>query len=110
MRRRKQPRTARRALSAAPQSRPAPPPRPTASQAAMPANRAKQHNARPAHTPARRRRRHAETTALRQALEPAHGENLRLRRRLAAARDPAPGNDMTGPPTVTDAYATAITR
>ncbi len=41
---------------------------------------------------ARLRRRHREeTTALRQALEQAHGENLLLRRRLAAGRDPAPG-------------------
>ena len=33
----------------------------------------------------------AGATALRQALEQAHGENLLLRRRLAARRDPAPG-------------------
>ena len=38
-----------------------------------------------------KRRHRDETTALRQALEPAHGENLLLRRRLAAGRDPAPG-------------------
>ena len=38
-----------------------------------------------------RRRHREETTALRQALEQAHGENLLLRRRLAAGRDPAPG-------------------
>ena len=38
-----------------------------------------------------KRRHHEETTALRQALEQAHGENLLLRRRLAAGRDPAPG-------------------
>ena len=38
-----------------------------------------------------KRRHHEETTALRQALEQAHGENLLLRRRLAAAPDPAPG-------------------
>ncbi len=31
------------------------------------------------------------TAVLRQALEQAHGENLLLRRRLAAGRDPAPG-------------------
>ena len=37
-----------------------------------------------------RRRHHEETTALRQALEQAHGENLLLRRRLAAGRGPAP--------------------
>ena len=37
------------------------------------------------------RRHREETTALRQALEQAHGENLLLRRRLAAGRDPAPG-------------------
>jgi hypothetical protein len=37
-----------------------------------------------------RRRHREETTALRQALEQAHGENLLLRRRLAAGRDPAP--------------------
>ena len=38
-----------------------------------------------------RRRHHEETTALRQALEQAHGENLLLRRRLAAGHDPEPG-------------------
>jgi Family of unknown function (DUF6262) len=38
-----------------------------------------------------KRRHREETTALRQALEQAHGENLLLRRRLAAGRDPAPG-------------------
>jgi hypothetical protein len=38
-----------------------------------------------------RRRHHQETTALRQALEQAHGENLLLRRRLAAGHDPEPG-------------------
>jgi Family of unknown function (DUF6262) len=38
-----------------------------------------------------RRRHHEETTALRQALEQAHGENLLLRRRLAAGRNPSPG-------------------
>ena len=38
-----------------------------------------------------RRRHREETTALRQALEQAHGENLLLRRRLAPGRDPAPG-------------------
>jgi hypothetical protein len=37
-----------------------------------------------------RRRHREETTALRQALEQAHGENLLLRRRLAAGHDPAP--------------------
>jgi len=37
-----------------------------------------------------RRRHHEETTALRQALEQAHGENLLLRRRLAAGHDPSP--------------------
>ena len=37
-----------------------------------------------------KRRHHEETTALRQALEQAHGENLLLRRRLAAGHDPAP--------------------
>jgi len=38
-----------------------------------------------------RRRHHEETTALRQALEQAHGENLLLRRRLAAGHNPSPG-------------------
>ncbi|MDQ3764529.1 MAG: DUF6262 family protein [Actinomycetota bacterium] len=38
-----------------------------------------------------RRRHREETTALRQALEQAHGENLLLRRRLSAGYDPAPG-------------------
>ena len=38
-----------------------------------------------------RRRHHEETTALRQALEQAHGENLLLRRRLAARHNPSPG-------------------
>ena len=38
-----------------------------------------------------KRRHREETTSLRQALEQAHGENLLLRRRLAAGRDPAPG-------------------
>ena len=37
-----------------------------------------------------RHRHHEETTALRQALEQAHGENLLLRRRLAAGHDPSP--------------------
>jgi hypothetical protein len=37
-----------------------------------------------------RRRHREETTTLRQALEQAHGENLLLRRRLAAGHDPAP--------------------
>ena len=38
-----------------------------------------------------RRRHHEETTTLRQALEQAHGENLLLRRRLAARHNPSPG-------------------
>jgi Family of unknown function (DUF6262) len=37
-----------------------------------------------------KRRHREETTALRQALEQAHGENLLLRRRLTAGHDPAP--------------------
>jgi hypothetical protein len=38
-----------------------------------------------------KRRHREETAALRQALEQAHGENLLLRRRLAAGPGPAPG-------------------
>jgi hypothetical protein len=45
-----------------------------------------------------RRRHRGETTALRQALEHAHGENLLLRRRLAAGRDPAPRQRHDRPP------------
>src|ERR671916_368717 len=161
MRCRKQPRTASRALPAAPASRPAPTPRSPARKAAMAGNLANLQKAtaaltavikagepvtfrglaarggvsldflyrttairtriehhrsvqplRPQPAPAAlpgqdlsasvvrtltaqladlRRRHREETTALRQALEQAHGENLLLRRRLAAGRDPAPG-------------------